>query len=89
MIVDLKPLLSGQTSKIEFNYEIGVDGKNTMTGDLGGRLGIIKVHIIDRYFGNMTMTLGFKGDEVGVYMEKTAEFFLDEYQGFAHGIKMQ
>lgn len=47
----------------------------------------IKVQIIDRYFGNMTMTLGFKGDEVGVYMEKTAEFFLEEYQGFAHGLK--
>ena len=45
----------------------------------------IMVQIVDRYFGNMTMTFGFQGDEVGVYMQKTAEFFLEEYQGFGHG----
>ena len=45
----------------------------------------IKVQIIDKYFGNMSMEFGFKGDEVGIYMQKTAEAFLDEYQGYACG----
>lgn len=42
----------------------------------------ILVQIIDRYFGNLSITLGFTEDEVGVYMEKNAEFFLNEYAGF-------
>jgi hypothetical protein len=33
------------------------------------------------------MTFGFKGDEVGVMMHKTAEFFMNEYTGFAGGYK--
>ncbi|MBR3761764.1 MAG: serine hydrolase [Lachnospiraceae bacterium] len=45
----------------------------------------IKVQIIDKYFGQMSMEFGFKGDEVGIYMQKTAEAFLDEYQGYACG----
>ena len=46
----------------------------------------IAVQIIDRYFGNMTMTFGFKDREVGVFMHKTAECFLEEYQGYGHGL---
>ena len=46
---------------------------------------VIRCYIIDDYLGNMTITLGFKGDELGVYMSKTAEWFLDEYDGFAGG----
>ena len=45
----------------------------------------IKVQIIDKYFGQMSMEFGFKGKEVGIYMQKTAEAFLDEYQGYACG----
>ena len=33
----------------------------------------IKVQIIDKYFGNLSMEFGFKGDEIGVYMQKNAE----------------
>jgi nitrate/nitrite transporter NarK len=29
--------------------------------------------------------MAFKGDELAVYMTKVAEWFLDEYQGFAGG----
>ena len=47
----------------------------------------IKVQVIDKYFGNMSMEFGFKGDEVGIYMAKNAESFLDEYQGYANGRK--
>lgn len=45
----------------------------------------IKVQIIDKYFGNLCMTFGFKEDKVGILMVKTAEAFLDEYTGFANG----
>lgn len=42
----------------------------------------IRVQIIDKYFGNLAMIFGFKDSEtVSVRMVKTAEAFLDEYQG--------
>jgi len=46
---------------------------------------VIRCYLIDDYFGNMAVTLGFKEDKLGVLMTKTAEWFLDEYQGFAGG----
>lgn len=46
---------------------------------------VITVQIIDTYFGNINMHFGFKDNEVGVFMIKTAEDFLDEYQGYAGG----
>ena len=46
----------------------------------------IYVQIIDEYFGRLVMTLGFAGPEtIGVCMVKTAEDFLNEYQGWAYG----
>ncbi len=45
----------------------------------------IRVQIIDRYFGNLFMIFAFKGDEVGISMSKTAEYFLMEYNGRAMG----
>lgn len=45
----------------------------------------IKVQIIDKYFGNMSMEFGFKDDRVGIFMAKTAEAFLEEYHGYANG----
>lgn len=45
----------------------------------------IMVQIIDKYFGNMTITLGFKDREVGVFMHKNAECFLEEYEGYGMG----
>lgn len=45
----------------------------------------IKVQIIDKYFGNLSIEFGFKGDKVGICMMKNAEAFLDEYQGYANG----
>ncbi len=47
----------------------------------------IKVQIIDEYFGNLNITMSYTEDKLGVYMTKTAEDFLDEYVGFAGGIK--
>lgn len=45
----------------------------------------IKVQIIDKYFGNLSMEFGFKEDRVGIYMIKNAEAFLGEYEGYANG----
>lgn len=39
------------------------------------------VQIIDRYFGNMSAKFSFKGNEVYAVFNKTAEYFLNEYQG--------
>lgn len=45
------------------------------------------VQIIDKYFGRLHISFGFKDENtVGIYMSKTAEFFLDEYSGYAIGV---
>ncbi len=43
------------------------------------------VHITDDYLGSLRVSLSFAGNEVGVHMTKVAEWFLDEYEGFAGG----
>jgi len=48
----------------------------------------IKVQIIDDYFGNLSIIMGFREECLGVYMCKCAEDFLDEYTGYASGRKM-
>ena len=45
----------------------------------------IKVQIIDKYMASLCITLGFKGDGVGIAMVPVAEAFLREYSGFANG----
>ena len=45
----------------------------------------IKSDIIDDYFGNVSIIATFKGDEIGIYMQPHAEWFLGEYNGFAGG----
>ena len=49
----------------------------------------IRVQVIDKYLGNMSMTFSFKDNRVAVAMVKTAEAFLDEYNGRAIGILQQ
>ena len=45
----------------------------------------LRCYLIDDYFGNMMATFTFKNGEVIVFMRKTAEWFLDEYEGTAVG----
>ncbi len=46
----------------------------------------LKIQIIDTYFGRLNVVLGFRDENtVGVFMNKTAEDFLDEYKGYADG----
>lgn len=46
------------------------------------------VQIIDRYFGNMSAKFSFKENEVYAVFNKTAEYFLNEYQGELIGKKI-
>lgn len=48
----------------------------------------MKVQIIDKYFGNAAFVFSFKDDRLAVEMTKTAENFLEEYQGIAMGSKL-
>ncbi len=45
----------------------------------------IRVYVIDNYFGNLNITLAYKGDEIALAMNKTAEWFMDEYNGVTGG----
>ena len=45
----------------------------------------LEVYITDIYLGGLRICFAFKGDEIGVFMTKQAEWFLDEYEGFAGG----
>lgn len=42
---------------------------------------LLRVYITDTCFGNLFITFGFKGDEVGIYAAKRAEYFLEDYSG--------
>ena len=45
----------------------------------------LEVYITDDYLGGLRISFAFKGEEIGVFMTKQAEWFLDEYEGFAGG----
>lgn len=45
----------------------------------------IKVQILDKYFGQLNITVAFTEDGLGLYMEKAAENFLLNYSGYATG----
>jgi CubicO group peptidase (beta-lactamase class C family) len=45
----------------------------------------LEVYVTDIHLGGLRISFGFKGDEIGVFMTKQAEFFMDEYSGFAGG----
>ena len=45
------------------------------------------VWITDDYFGSLKMHVVFEENTVSVYMKKTAEWFLDEYDGFMSGVR--
>ena len=47
----------------------------------------LQVQIIDKYFANLDIILGFRDDLLGIFMEKVAEDFLWTYEGYATGIR--
>lgn len=47
---------------------------------------IIRTYITDDYFGNLTVTVSFKNGKPSILMTKTAEWFLEEYKGFASAV---
>lgn len=48
----------------------------------------LEVSITDHYLGGLRISFAFKGEEIGVFMTKQAEWFLDEYSGFAGGRRL-
>jgi CubicO group peptidase (beta-lactamase class C family) len=48
----------------------------------------MEVYITDIYLGGLRISFAFKGEEIGVFMTKQAEWFLDEYDGFAGGRRL-
>lgn len=46
----------------------------------------ILVYITDIYLGTLKISFSFKENEISIFMTKAAEWFLDEYTGFAGGI---
>jgi CubicO group peptidase (beta-lactamase class C family) len=45
----------------------------------------LEVYVTDIHLGGLRISFAFKGDEIGVFMTKQAEFFMDEYSGFSGG----
>jgi hypothetical protein len=48
----------------------------------------LEVYITDIYLGGLRISFAFKWEEIGVFMTKQAEWFLDEYDGFAGGKRL-
>ena len=48
----------------------------------------LEVFITDDYLGGLRISFAFKGEEIGILMTKQAEWFLDEYSGFAGGKRL-
>jgi hypothetical protein len=48
----------------------------------------LEVAITDNYLGGLRISFAFKGEEIGIFMTKQAEWFLDEYSGFAGGRRL-
>ena len=48
---------------------------------------LLRAYVVDTNFGNTHIQLSFKDNEVGVMAQKCAEFFMDDYQGFAGGCR--
>ena len=71
--------LRGNVHEInDFRYRCAVSGGWTDAKTLQ-----LRVQIIDNYLGQLFITFGFRSpDTVGVYMVKSAEDFLQEYQGW-------
>ena len=46
---------------------------------------LVSVHVADIYLGQLRMTVHFQGDSVTLLGQKHAEWFLDEFTGFASG----
>jgi len=66
----------------EMQYRCSVRGEWLQENKL-----LIRVYAEDMFVGNMAMCFAFKENQVGVKMTRSAQFFFDEYQGYAGGQK--
>lgn len=44
-----------------------------------------RIYITDSYLGTLNLTFAFRGQEITIWMQRHAEWFLDKYQGYAIG----
>ena len=65
-----------------FKYDAAVSGAWVQENKIR-----LSVQIIDRYFGNANWLFSFKGDDATLTMIKSAEDFMDEYEGVVVAIK--
>lgn len=76
-----------------FGRQIGIEaGRGYRCRSAGGWAEYNKLHIrvwiTDDHTGSVDITLVFKGNEISVCMRKNGEWYLDEYSGFAGGVKL-
>ena len=64
------------------------DGKDCGAAWIDEQTFNVEVYITDIHLGGLRISFAFKGEEIGVFMTKQAEFFLDEYSGFAGGRRL-
>jgi hypothetical protein len=48
----------------------------------------MEVYITDICLGELRISFAFKGEEIGAFMTKQAEWFIDEYSGFSGGRRL-
>ena len=69
-------IYAGAVTEDGFMYDCAVSGAWREPQKL-----LIKVQIIDKYFGNLLMAFSFRNEKAAVRMKKRAENFLDEFVG--------
>ncbi len=50
---------------------------------------VMKCYAADTYFGNFVLNVRFSADGIDLRFDKKAEWFMEEYDGFASGSKLQ
>lgn len=74
--------------RIATTYGKGYDSYNSAAWTMPDTL-MIHCHIADIYLGQLRMAVNFKGDTVTLHGLKHAEWFIDNYVGFASGRRIE
>ncbi|MBQ4090203.1 MAG: beta-lactamase family protein [Clostridia bacterium] len=73
--------------RIATPYGKGYDSYNSAAWTMPDSL-MMHFHIADIYLGQLRMIAAFKGDTITLHGLKHAEWFIDDYQGFASGRRL-
>ena len=92
ILFGMKKFVPGELPELYFDRQIGTKG-NRKYRTLASAAWVephklyIRVCVTDDYLGGLHIEISFKKNEVGMHMKKTAEWFLEDYQGFAGGME--